>query len=1035
MASTIREVLPRQELRRLDRTPGRYPTIARTGGSRKGNNPVYFDDTTVVVFHQTSSIVSYPTTLPVGSRYLSSDMTSSLSSSRSGTVNSSAVNSWIVLPQQVESLTPFIENRLFEQDFVSSSSFALTGSDPAVVGLGFSSGLFAKTKIRLTLPIGTTTTLSAQTASLLYYNMTTQKFEQIGELEPGIGNGRAIFSYPWDGSNKSSIDIFTDAKLFGAFGNNIISGSVLSATLPFAQATPQGSGRAKHVKEGAVNAGIQIFEPNSPTLSSVYAASGGQLLTMSNYINRPFLLEKMILEVPIRAGAGWSFDQTRTKKLAYPNASPNFIFDAGGPAITMGLLNQFSTTNRDIIITGTFIPQNDNTSYARQETHPQIGIAYRYAWGFLSYATPAGVVPHDSNGVFSGSVRLNMQAAVSNGVSSYSDNGSNYNGTFADTYVVSVNPIGRNMSTLPSGRSYFGKEFVMPQNYSLTSINVNKFGATPGGVLDSDFYSYEQSMQSPYLLMPSDKLVLFASKHRPVASATLSSTSNNPALGPFALTGAHDIAFNPGTIYVTLYGSLISDTSEFHDTLNQRLETNEIHEMIGTDPVLDDTNVEYMSQFSGSFLSSQLTGTLYTMTTGTFALSNRLVWAESAITTSYKQTLEVLEPTLTIGDYANYSDLNTFKKERFSFQRFCQPVSSNERYFDTLVPNLDDVFTADGTYLTAIQYVFGGGAPIGNPIVYATFDCLPASIDTTGGIEVVTSNNEWTKSFPFEPKYRSARRILNAEDITCRNVFVYTSDLSIIPSPSRAEFKATKFLTRFTSQYLWMGETPNFFSVTNQNLRIDTKTKLVYGFGDLNTYPNQAMYTLISSSAGCNQVAVSSNIRNYGCTNSPQSRAIVNNAGGNAGDVSTLSGVLGSTVAGEGFNLKACPRGNHQRGAVIRGWKYGLINGFPQFTKAIFDTKNFGQPRNMLEQRKDTKFFETVGYKADGTLGGNIGTLLGPVQIKFVNYRGELADPATTWSSNLSFEATSSLPYFDGDVRNREEPIDVSTLELTLVSQ
>lgn len=84
----------------------------------------------------------------------------------------------------------------------------------------------------------------------------------------------------------------------------------------------------------------------------------------------------------------------------------------------------------------------------------------------------------------------------------------------------------------------------------------------------------------------------------------------------------------------------------------------------------------------------------------------------------------------------------------------------------------------------------------------------------------------------------------------------------------------------------------------------------------------------------------------------------------------------------------------------------------------------------MLEQRLDTKFF-VDGSGIDGRQRGQI--LPGPVAIKFISSDGTVTLPEYTYSSNLSTEATSSLPFFDGSVRNRENPISLARTNQSLV--
>lgn len=136
---------------------------------------------------------------------------------------------------------------------------------------------------------------------------------------------------------------------------------------------------------------------------------------------------------------------------------------------------------------------------------------------------------------------------------------------------------------------------------------------------------------------------------------------------------------------------------------------------------------------------------------------------------------------------------------------------------------------------------------------------------------------------------------------------------------------------------------------------------------------------------------------------------------------------------------------------IIRGWKYGLVNGYPQHTKAIYRRAKYGQLRDMLEQRQDTKFVSINSSPLDfdavtvdnfnkelqttltkqTTANGFSGVSDGVVTVNFVakitkidnNGAGKIltrnVSPAETTSQNLSYEVTSSLPYFDGEARHR----------------
>ena len=99
---------------------------------------------------------------------------------------------------------------------------------------------------------------------------------------------------------------------------------------------------------------------------------------------------------------------------------------------------------------------------------------------------------------------------------------------------------------------------------------------------------------------------------------------------------------------------------------------------------------------------------------------------------------------------------------------------------------------------------------------------------------------------------------------------------------------------------------------------------------------------------------------------------------------------------------------NHY-GVAVRGFKYGLLNANSERRKWKFRRDRYGQFRDMIEQARDSKMY----------LEDTQSTIEAPVKIRFVNSSGIVTDPEDTFSSNMSFAATSSLPYFDNTSRNR----------------
>ena len=110
----------------------------------------------------------------------------------------------------------------------------------------------------------------------------------------------------------------------------------------------------------------------------------------------------------------------------------------------------------------------------------------------------------------------------------------------------------------------------------------------------------------------------------------------------------------------------------------------------------------------------------------------------------------------------------------------------------------------------------------------------------------------------------------------------------------------------------------------------------------------------------------------------------------------------------------------------VRGFKYGVMHSEPRSPITHFRHDTYGQFRDMLEQSLDGRLVtKRTGYAV--TLGSS------PVTIRFVGNDRFPIRGLETASSNLSTMATSSLPYFDGESRNRG-PIDTAQLGLTIVS-
>jgi hypothetical protein len=463
----------------------------------------------------------------------------------------------------------------------------------------------------------------------------------------------------------------------------------------------------------------------------------------------------------------------------------------------------------------------------------------------------------------------------------------------------------------------------------------------------------DQNTISPYLFSENDNLVIYISA--PICALT---SSNSFPYGGTAVANYQN-TINSGTMYLTLYGSEVADGSEFHDTLNQRLETNEVHEAVGFDPVLDQFDVPYSSELSGSLFDE-------------FSVAKAvqyLSFGNSSRVTGSFETDRVYSNFTPTGDNNSWSTQFGWSTKRLvrelkKSSRTVNHVSQDELYADCRIPDLFRALKTcnasvslfdDPSYFQPVRILYAGRT--------GSFVTFGPNAHTGGGF------NDWLMSFPYESRYK---------DVSYTFSNLLKSELW--PVNSTQAFR----VTRYEQIMIEVGSGPNgrflfaegdgFGATSECGAGLSELVKVMYGFGD-------------GISNDCNQF-----VRPRG-------------AGSDDGFIGTNFSVT----------------------AELRGWRHGLVSAFPVNTFAVFRRNRFGQFRDMLEQRPDTKFYDLGSQKA-----GKQSLLSSPVSVKFVDSSGQITLPEYTYSSNLSTEATSSRPYCDGEVRNREEPLQYARLNQSI---
>lgn len=302
---------------------------------------IYNDANSTIVF--TGSVdLNYGSKLPAESRFLTTELSSSLSAP--GNVVSSISDTWTILSGTSTGLNelvqPYRDNNNPAVDGKSTNTtFFSEGSTVEDVGIGFSQPLWSKTKIEIDIssnPCSFKSVISQSSATdtaiggplgyvsgvsypMAYFNFDTKMWEGIGTgwalqanntSVPYIDAGANLTECP--ASWLESLDYATIG-----FNPSIINLKPRLAN-QLTSSVPQQVAYAEHflgldMPKKDILAQRSAGQPTDSfgfPYAGKFHATGSQLLRMSNYITEPFLLEKVVLEI---SGAEFTmFDSINT---------------------------------------------------------------------------------------------------------------------------------------------------------------------------------------------------------------------------------------------------------------------------------------------------------------------------------------------------------------------------------------------------------------------------------------------------------------------------------------------------------------------------------------------------------------------------------------------------------------------------------------------------------------------------------------------------------------------------------------------------
>jgi len=469
--------------------------------------------------------------------------------------------------------------------------FYATGSAVEVTGLGFQQPLWSKNKIEIPLHVNTPVTFGQSTYNnqdklMAYYDFNQKTYVPIGDprannqlLTASVASPSRLLGFGIsDTQYYAAKSIGFSPSTFGYFSLGVIEkfAGKLFATPVNSFGFPYDTKRygvLTNATTGAINTNKDM------------------LLNMSNYISEPFLLEKIVLEFTGAMSSSGTDDsgfsamstffilnQTNT---IYPKEEKTYtarqaiasVVPPSGPFLDDGFINTISngTTGLDLVtycqvaaLTSSLLAQSSslNKDYVRD----------------LNIYQEAQQPEIDSYGL-NPSFGYSGSFIVSSSVRS--PTALQYSNLLRTWYVYSAAPTvgcvnyswldnrygGRKLLLESSGRNW--KQFVAPQNPA-EILTVT----TP---ITSSFVTQDKTYEeNPYVLLPTDRLIF--GWQAPLANVSGSITGNS---GDMAR-----LHFPIGKGKIILYGSSLrlnpetNQLEEYHDTLNQLLSSESIHEVI-----------------------------------------------------------------------------------------------------------------------------------------------------------------------------------------------------------------------------------------------------------------------------------------------------------------------------------------------------------------------------------------------------------------------------------------------------------------------
>ena len=255
--------------------------------------------------------------------------------------------------------------------------------------------------------------LGQDVTGFCYYNFNTKKWDQIGLRDPATGNP---IHFDWAVETRGGPSINTAIQINLHSGTNNWPQQFKSSP----NTSPEAGSSAKLAK-GYNRIGTPTVTCLAP-FSTKYHATSSQALAMSNYIDHPFVLEKVVIDLPIQTQRKHRFlDKEGRKTMSDMRDQDDYVFFIYRQSRRLSGAEgkdsayDVSGSNRFLICSGVMTFYNNtvrsNTGLNTYSFSPTNNSAFSHDFK-MEVPTDSNYFAVEYTGSFTGSVSLNVQPAV-----------------------------------------------------------------------------------------------------------------------------------------------------------------------------------------------------------------------------------------------------------------------------------------------------------------------------------------------------------------------------------------------------------------------------------------------------------------------------------------------------------------------------------------------------------------------------------------------------------------------------------------------